>query len=112
MKQFKICKVETFVPSEFVARIVDELNAIGALSIGGNYDYCIYRSNGTGCWRPLNGAEPFLGNVGEICKAEETKLEFTCNYDLVKKAVQTIKQFHPYEEAVINILPMLTIEDL
>lgn len=107
----KLYKVETFVPESHVENLIDALNEIGALTIGGNYDYCIFQSSGIGSWRPLDGADPFLGTVGEVCEAKEIKIEFTCKSEIIKEVLNTIKQKHPYEEVVINVLPTLSYED-
>jgi len=108
----KLYKIETFIPESHVEKVLDALNDIGALSIGGNYDYCVFRTRGIGSWRPLEGAEPFIGSIGDVCKAEEIKMEFTCKQEMVKEAIKMIKQKHPYEEVVINVLPILSYEDL
>ncbi len=107
----KLCKIETFIPESHVDNVLDALNDIGALTLGGNYDYCVFRTKGIGSWRPLEGADPFLGTTGELCKAEEIKIEFTCKHEVIQAAVDTIEQQHPYEEVVINILPVLAYEN-
>ncbi|PRR79884.1 putative GTP cyclohydrolase 1 type 2 [Clostridium liquoris] len=104
---FSVFKIETFIPEEYVKELRESLNHIGALTIGGNYDNCMAVSKVAGSWRPLNGSEPFNGEVGKICEAEEYKVEFCCNKEILKKAVDTIKRVHPYEVPVINIIPIL-----
>ncbi|HBC95644.1 MAG TPA: cytochrome C biogenesis protein [Clostridium sp.] len=103
---YKVFKIETFIPENYVDRLRERLNSIGALSIGGNYDNCMSVSKVMGCWRPLKGAKPFLGNVGEVSREMECKMEFCCKGGIVKRAVETIKDVHPYEEPVINIIPL------
>lgn len=105
--EFSVFKIETFIPEEYVKELRKSLNQIGALTIGGSYDNCMSVSKVIGSWRPLNGAQPFKGEVGAICEAEECKVEFCCNKEILKKAVDTIKQVHPYEVPVINIIPIL-----
>lgn len=110
--QFNIFKIETFIPEEYVKELRKNLNDIGALTIGGNYDNCMSVSKVTGSWRPLEGADPFEGTIGEICEEEECKVEFCCKREIVKKAVDIIKKVHPYEEPVINIIPMLSAGEI
>ncbi|MCY6369371.1 cytochrome C biogenesis protein [Clostridium ganghwense] len=110
--QFNIFKIETFIPEEYVKELRRSLNDIGALTIGGNYDNCMSVYKVIGSWRPLDGADPFEGTIGEICEAEECKVEFCCKKEIVKKAVDTIKKVHPYEESVINIIPILNPNDI
>lgn len=105
----KFVKIETFIPEEYIKQLRKSLNAIGALTIGGNYDNCMSYSKVIGSWRPLKGAHPFNGEVGEVCEAEECKVEFTCRAEIIKKVVETIKEVHPYEVPVINVIPVINI---
>ena len=54
-----------------------------------------------------SGANPYMGNIGDICDAEEAKIEFNCKKELYKTAVDTIKRIHPYEKPVINVIPLI-----
>lgn len=101
-------KIETFIPREYLDSLREELNKVNALTIGGNYDNCMAVSKVIGSWRPLNNANPFKGKLGEVCKEEEYKVEFCCRESVVKDAINTIKKVHPYEEPVINIIPIFT----
>jgi hypothetical protein len=105
--EFNIFKIETFIPEEYVKNLRKSLNDIGALTVGGNYDNCMAVSKVTGSWRPLEGADPFKGEVGQICEAEECKVEFCCNKEILKETVAVIKKVHPYEVPVINVIPIL-----
>ena len=42
----------------------------------------------------------------EIEFAKEYKLEFICEEDKLKLAVDVIKSNHPYEEVCVNIVPL------
>ncbi|WP_147565938.1 cytochrome C biogenesis protein [Clostridium tyrobutyricum] len=102
-------KVETFVPEEYVTELRESLNEIGALSIGGNYDNCMSVARVIGYWRPLKGANPFEGKIGETSSEEECKVEFCCRSKVVENAIKTIRRVHPYEEPVINVFPLLNL---
>lgn len=102
-----VVKIETFIPQEYVDKLREALNEIAALSIGGNYDNCMAVSKVTGYWRPLKGANPFEGEVGELSCEEECKVEFCCLIEVAKQAVETIKKVHPYEVPVINVIQLL-----
>ena len=52
-------------------------------------------------------ADPFNGTVGELCKAEECKVEFLYQKRVTKEAMKTIIKVHPYETPVINVLPII-----
>ncbi|KEI78558.1 cytochrome C biogenesis protein [Clostridium botulinum A2 117] len=105
--EFEFFKIETFIPEEYVKKLREALNHIGALTVGGNYDNCMTISRVKGSWRPLVGSTPFNGDIGEICEAEECKVEFCCTKKVLKNTITTIKKVHPYEIPVINIIPIL-----
>jgi hypothetical protein len=104
---FNTVKIETFIPPGYINKLREHLNDAGALTIDGRYDYCMAVSKVTGSWRPLEGANPFMGKTGEICEAEEIKVEFCCSTKIYKIAVDIIKKIHPYERPVINVIPLI-----
>lgn len=105
MQNFTDVKLEIFVPQEYTLTIRDELARIG-VGVIGNYDHCVAISQVTGYFRPLAGAEPFDGKVGEIKATAEYKIEVNCMRELVKDAIRVIKSVHPYEEPLINVIPL------
>lgn len=110
--EINFLKVETFIPEEYLENLRKNLNDIGALTLGGNYDNCMSVSKVIGSWRPLEGADPFKGEIGKLCETEECKVEFCCRREVLKKAVDIIKKVHPYEYPVINVLPIISPYDL
>ena len=109
--EVKNLKIEIYTPPQYVIELRDALNQIGACHVG-NYDHVISFQNSKGCWRPLEGSNPFSGEVGKISQDEEIKMELYCSAELAKKAVQVIKNIHPYEEPVINLIPLIVPSDL
>jgi hypothetical protein len=105
MDNFTDVKLEIFVPQEYALKIRDELAKIGVGRIG-NYDHCVAMSPVQGSYRPLEGANPFEGKVGEISEGVEYKIEVNCKRELVDEAIKVIKGVHPYEEPLINIFPL------
>ena len=45
--------------------------------------------------------------MGELCTATELKVEVTCRVADLEKTVAAVKAVHPYEEPVINAIPLL-----
>lgn len=105
MENFSQVKLEIFVPQGYVDQIREALAKAGAGVIG-NYDHCLAITQITGSFRPLEGANPFDGQVGKISTVTEYKVEVNCRRELVKQAIQTVKSVHPYEEPLINIIPL------
>lgn len=105
MKNFQYCKLEIFIPETHLESLQRVLQAVDAGHIG-NYDCCLSYSPVTGCWRPLEGTSPYLGSVGEISAESELKVEVTVCAERVDETIAAVKAVHPYEEPVINAIPL------
>ena len=99
------CKLEIFIPETHLHLLQRALQEVDAGHIG-NYDCCLSYSPVTGCWRPLEGTTPYLGNIGEISCEPELKVEVTVCAERVDETIAAIKRVHPYEEPVINAIPL------
>lgn len=105
MEHFPYCKLEIFIPESHLAALQKTLQEVDAGHIG-QYDSCLSYSRVTGCWRPLPGTAPYRGSVGAISAEPELKVEVTCRTERVDETVEAVKQIHPYEEPVINVIPL------
>ena len=106
--EFQFCKLEIFLPESHLEPLQLALQSVDAGHIG-NYDCCLSYSPVTGCWRPLEGTSPYLGSVGEISREPELKVEVTCKTERVEETIRAVKAVHPYEEPVINVIPLYQI---
>ncbi len=104
--EFLCCKLEIFVPESHFEAVQQALWAADAGHIG-QYDRCLSWSRVQSCWRPLEGARPYDGRAGELSRAEEIKIEVCCRAENLEKTLAAVKAAHPYEEPVINVLPLL-----
>ena len=98
-------KLEVYAPEESVDELLAALASTHAGEIG-RYDHCATIIPVQGTWRPLEGAEPALGTAGELYSGSEVKLEVLCREEYLLEAVQAVRDTHPYEEPVINIIPL------
>lgn len=105
MENFTYIKLEIFVPQEYALKIRDELAKIG-VGVIGNYDHCVALTTVRGFFRPLQGADPFEGEVEKISEVAEYKVEVNCRRELVEEAIKVIRRVHPYEEPLINVIPL------
>ena len=87
-------KLEIFVPEDFALKIISGLSEIGAARLG-NYDHTAAITHVKGHWRPLEGADPFDGEIGKLSTADEAKIETICKSELLEEAVKVIKVFTP-----------------
>ncbi len=102
----KHVKLEIFIPVENVDGLRRALADAGA-GIFGNYDHCCSVTPVRGYWRPLEGANPYDGTVGEVSEGHEGKVEVNCPRAILPQVMRAIRQVHPYEEPLINIIPLL-----
>ena len=102
----KFCKLEVFIPETHLKQLQNALQNVDAGHIG-NYDACLSYSEVVGSWRPLQNAQPYSGKQNEISQEPELKVEVRIKIDDLEKTMQVIKNVHPYEMPVINIIPLL-----
>jgi hypothetical protein len=105
MEDFEEVKLEIFVPQEYALKIRDQLARIGVGRIG-DYDHCVAITPVQGYFRPLEGANPFQGEIGRIQETTEAKVEVNCKRELVNEAINIIRRVHPYEEPLVNVIPL------
>ena len=105
MEPFLYSKLEIFLPEGCLPALQQALERVDAGHIG-KYDCCLSYSRVTGCWRPREGTHPYLGSLGQVCAAPELKVEVTCLTQKVEETVAAVKEIHPYEEPVINVIPL------
>ncbi len=105
MNDFRYCKMEIFIPKTHLSVLQKALQSVDAGHIG-NYDSCMSYSEVMGCWRPLSGANPYIGEENEISMEPELKVEVTCLREKVDLTIEAVKRIHPYEEPVINVIPL------
>lgn len=102
---FAFCKMEIFIPATHFEVLRKALQSADAGYIG-NYDSCLSYSETTGCWRPLKGSHPYNGEEDSLCTAKEYKVEVVCRREKVDGTIRAVKAVHPYEEPVINVIPL------
>lgn len=97
----KLEKWTVFVPREHTHVVRDAMAESGAGHIG-KYDYCSFATEGTGTFRAQEGANPFVGNQGEIHQEQETRLEMIVPGEAVSSVRQAMLAAHPYEEVAFD----------
>lgn len=98
-------KLVVFVPEENVDEVADALSKAGAGVIG-DYTHCTFRTPGTGTFLPGDSADPYLGERGELEKAQEVRLETVVPAHLASRAVAATAEAHPYEEVALDVYPV------
>ena len=101
-------KLEIFIPESHFPALQKALQDADAGHIG-NYDSCLSYSPVMGTWRPLDGTHPYIGEQNAVSCEPELKVEVTIRAERLKETVAAIKAVHPYEEPVINAIPLIGV---
>ena len=100
-----IYKISVSVPADHMDILMDALDeTIDPVYPG--YRRCFSISDVVGTWIPMEGSDPYIGEVDMISRVEEKRIEFAVrDYDL-KEALRVIDRVHPYEEPAVDVIPM------
>ena len=101
-------KLVAFVPEPDAARLLDALSAAGAGAVG-HYERCAWTTTGTGTFRPLPGAAPSVGVVGEVALVPEARLEVVLPRRLRGDVLRALHEAHPYEEPAYDLLELAAV---
>ena len=101
----ELVKLSVFVPKGSEEQVLEALFRFSG--VVGNYRDCSFRSAGTGTFTPLEGAKPYLGQVGKREYAEESRVEVLLRKPDVSAAVAALVKAHPYEEPAYDLYPLL-----
>ena len=102
----KYYKLVVFVPRSHLEKVRSAVCRAGAGKIGQKYDNCTFYAFGTGTFRPLSGAKPFIGKRGKIERVSEVRLETIVAGKDIRKVIAALKKSHPYEEPAFDVYPL------
>ena len=98
-----LCTLVFYVPESHVEAVKQALFAKGAGCVG-DYDCCSWQTLGQGQFRPLEGAQPFLGETGRVETVKEYRVEMVCRADLLREAIAALRCAHPYETPAFSVI--------
>lgn len=99
-------KLTTFVPTDAAPPVRAALAEAGAGRIGA-YDFASFTSApGEGRFRPLDGANPMIGTVGDLETVEEVRVEVVLARHLRPQVVAALLAAHPYEEPAYDVVEL------
>ncbi|GAB3024871.1 Nif3-like dinuclear metal center hexameric protein [Niabella terrae] len=96
-------KLYFYVPEAQAASVLEALFEAGGGRIG-NYSECSFRVAGTGTFKPLDGAQPFLGAIGQRETAAELKVELLVPEYRSAALIRHLQEVHPYEEVAYELV--------
>lgn len=106
--EFDYFKLEIFIPQTHFSQLQETLQKLDAGHIG-NYDSCLSYSSVQSTWRPLEGCKPYIGTPGQLSQEAEYKVEVTIKSQALEDTLWHIRAIHPYEEPVINVIPLYSV---
>jgi dinuclear metal center YbgI/SA1388 family protein len=98
-------KLTFFVPAADADRVRDAVAAAGAGTIG-DYDHCSFSTPGEGRFRPVGGANPTLGRVGDLEVVAELRVEAVLPRSRRTAVVAALLESHPYEEPAYDVVEL------
>jgi hypothetical protein len=104
----KNVKIVVFVPETHTDVVREAMGKAGAGQIG-NYSFCSFSSKGIGRFKPEQGANPHIGEVGKFEEVIEEKIETICPREKLESVIAAIKEVHPYDEVALDVYPLENI---
>ncbi len=98
-----------YSPVESTEDVLAAVHAAGAGAIG-DYRECAFVTRGSGQFRPLAGANPTIGSVGELERLPEDRVEVVLDRSLRSAVVVALRAAHPYEEPAFHVIETATVD--
>ncbi|MDX8253167.1 NGG1p interacting factor NIF3 [Acinetobacter pittii] len=102
-------KLIYYVPESHLESTKQAIFSAGAGGIG-NYEHCAWQVKGIGQFKPVNGADPYIGEVGELEQVEEWRVETIVIEENAKAVAKALKASHPYEEPAFEFIQIIEID--
>ena len=94
-----------YVPDTHLDSVKNAIFQTGAGKLGA-YQSCAWQVKGEGQYMPLGDANPYKGDANSLSKENEYKIEIHCQNEVIREAVNAMKQAHPYEVPAYHVTPI------
>ncbi len=105
LKENTLKKLVTFCPGKNADEVRHALFQAGAGMIG-KYSECSFNAEGSGTFKAAEGADPYVGKIGERHSENEIRIEVIFPSHAERNLVSALKNAHPYEEVAYDIYPL------
>lgn len=99
-----------YVPESHCEHVKSALFKAGAGKIG-DYDSCAWQVLGQGQFRPLKNSHAFIGEVDQLERLAEYRVEMVCEKALIKVALQALINAHPFETPAYSVIEIKSLQD-
>ncbi len=101
----QLFKLSVMVPTTHEETLKKALFDAGAGALG-NYRGCCFTLSGTGEFTPSEGADPFIGSLGETCHVAEQLISMLVPEESLASVLAALRKAHPYEEPAYEFFPL------
>ncbi|MFV5660859.1 NGG1p interacting factor NIF3 [Acinetobacter pittii] len=102
-------KLIYYVPDSHLESTKQAIFSAGAGGIG-NYEHCAWQVKGIGQFKPIKGADPYIGELGELEQVDEWRVETIVIEENAKAVAKALKASHPYEEPAFEFIQIIEID--
>ena len=102
-------KLIYYVPESHLEPTKRAIFEAGAGGIG-NYEHCAWQVLGTGQFKPIQGANPFIGEVNTLEQIPEWRVETIVPEAKASAVAKALKASHPYEEPAFEFIQIIDID--
>lgn len=102
-------KLIYYVPDSHLESTKQAIFSAGAGGIG-NYEQCAWQVKGIGQFKPVKGADPYIGELGELEQVDEWRVETIVIEENAKAVAKALKASHPYEEPAFEFIQIIEID--
>jgi hypothetical protein len=95
-------KLVVYVPVNNAPEVREVMGKAGGGKIG-DYSSCSFSVVGIGRFKPEDGANPYVGEIGEHQEVEEERIEMTVDAKVLDKVIGVMKEVHPYQEVAYDV---------
>ncbi len=104
-QQHTLRQLVTYAPVKEAEKIRQALFEAGAGKIG-EYEECSFNVKGVGTYKPVEGADPYIGEIGKRQEEPEERISVIFPKHLQSKILQNLFERHPYEEVAYEIFQL------
>lgn len=102
-------KLIYYVPESHLESTKQAIFTAGAGGIG-NYEQCAWQVLGVGQFKPVKGANPFIGELNALEQVPEWRVETIVPEDKASSVAKALKASHPYEEPAFEFIQLLSVD--
>ncbi|RSO53550.1 NGG1p interacting factor NIF3 [Acinetobacter pittii] len=97
------------MPDSHLESTKQAIFSAGAGGIG-NYKHCAWQVKGIGQFKPVKGADPYIGELGELEQVDEWRVETIVIEANAKAVAKALKASHPYEEPAFEFIQIIEVD--